>query len=576
MNNKRIAEIFYEIADMLEIEGERTIFEIRAYRKAALTIETLQEDLEDIYKKRGLDGLMELPGIGKGIAGSIEEYIKTGRIKKYEKYKKKYPIDFTNLTQIQGLGPKKAYRLYKVLGVKDIATLKQAVDKHKIRELEGFGERSESEIGKGMGMLDSGGRQLLGRVLPEAEAITRKLLASQLADRVEIAGSIRRMKETVGDIDILVISSKAEKTMDFISKMDEVENVLQRGPTKITLRLKIGLNCDIRVIERRSFGAGMQYFIGGKAHNVKMRQIAIKQGYKLNEYGLLDKKGKNVGGEEEKSIYEKLGLQYMEPEMREDRGEIELAQEHKIPRLVQLEDMRGDLHMHTKYTDGANTIEEMVKYAIKIGREYVGFTDHSVHEYVTGGMDEKKYERYSNEIDAVRKKYEGKINILKSAETDILKDGSLDFGKKSLDKMDYVLGAIHTNLNMPKDEMTKRLIRCIEANVVDIIAHPTSRLINKRQPINLDLDKVFEAAKDHNVIMEIDSFPDRLDLNDENIFRARQYKLKFSIDTDAHRTDHMEVMRYGVGTAKRGWLKKEDVINTMPFNEMTRLFKRSN
>lgn len=574
MENKKIAELFEEMADMLELEGDKRVFEAKAYRKAAQAIDTLQEDVAEILRKRGTEGLMEIPGIGKGLAERIREYVETGKIKMYLELKKKYPVDLATLTRIQGLGPKRAFRLYKELRVKDIEGLKKVIEKHRIRGLEGFGEKSESEIAKGIEILESsGGRMLLGKALPEAEAIIEKLMKSGFVERAEIAGSTRRMKETVGDLDILVISSKSEKSMDFIAKMDEVESVVLRGPTKITVRLRIGLNCDIRVIEKGSFGAAIQYFIGSKAHNVKTRQMAIKKGYKLNEYGLFDRKERSVAGDDEREIYSKLGLDYIEPEMREDRGEIELAQEHKIFRLVQLADIRGDLHVHTKYSDGMNSMEEMVREAMRIGREYIGFTDHSRAEYVAKGMDEKKFGKYSDEIDALRKKYRGRIEILKSAETDILKDGSLDFGRKSLDEMDYVLAAVHTHTNMKREEMTKRMIRCIEGNLVDVIAHPTDRLINQRPPIEADWDRIFDAAKDHGVVMEIDSFPDRLDLNDENILKARRYKLRFSIDTDSHRTDHLQLMRYGIGTAKRGWLRKEDVINTLGFGELERLFK---
>lgn len=574
MDNKKIADMFEEIADMIEIEDSKRIFEIRAYRKAALTLETMQEDVADILEKKGLEGLMELQGIGEGLAKKIEEYVKTGKMKKYQEYKKKYPLDLYNLTKIQGLGPRKAFKLYKTLGVRDIEGLKKAVEKHEVRGLEGFGERSESEIAKGLAMHASGeGRMLLGSALPQAEAIIKKLMGSGFVGRAEVAGSSRRMRETVGDIDLLVISDKPEKVKDFVSRMSEVESAISSGPTKTTVRLRIGLNCDIRVLPRESFGAALQYFIGSKAHNVKMRQIALRKGYKLNEYGLFDKKGRSVAGEEEREVYAKLGLDYMEPEMREDRGEIELAMEHKIPTLVQLGEIKGDLHMHTKYTDGLNSIEEMATEAIRLGREYVGFTDHSKSEYQAHGMDDRRYEAYLKEIDSVRKKYGDRIKIFSSAETDILKDGSLDFGRKALEKMDYVLASVHNNLNLPKDEMTERIVRCLESNMVDIMAHPTDRLINQRPPINADWDRIFEVAKDHGVVMEIDSFPDRLDLNDEGIFKARQYNLKFSIDTDSHRTTHMQLMRYGVGTAKRGWLKREDVINTRNYKEIMKFFR---
>ena len=566
--------MFYEIADMLEIEDEKRIFEIRAYRKAALSLETMQEDVEEVFRKNGIEGLREIPGVGEGLAKKIIEYIETGRMKKYEEYKKKYPIDFAGLTQIQTLGARKAFRLYKSLGIRNVDDLKKAIADHRIMELEGFGQKSEAELRKGLELIESGGgRMLLGTALPEAEAIIGKLKGSGLASRVELAGSCRRRRETVGDLDILVTSEVPGKVMDFVAGLGEVESVTLKGPTKTTVRLKIGLSCDIRVLERKSFGAGMQYFIGSKDHNVKVRQIAIKRGYKLNEYGLFDMEDRIIAAEDEETIYEKLGMQMPEPEMRENRGEIELALEHRLPRLVQLSDIRGDLHVHTLHSDGNNTLEEMVGEAGRRGLEYVGITDHSKSEYVARGMDEARFQKYSKEIDDFNEKSGSKVKVLKSAETDILKDGSLDFSNKALDEMDYVLASIHTSLNMSKDEMTKRVIKCMESGRMNIFAHPTDRLINERAPIQLDLDKVFEAARENNVVMEIDSFPNRLDLNDENIFRARKYGLKFSVDTDSHRTGHMDLLKYGVWTAKRGWLTREDVINTMPLVKLRRFFK---
>ena len=575
MNNKKIAELFNEIADMLELSKEKRIFEIRAYRKAALTLESMQEDVSDILEKKGIDGLMDIQGIGKGLAEKIKEFVSTGKIKKYVELKKKYPIDFSNLTRIQGMGAKRAFVLYTELGVKNIEDLKIMVKNHKVRELKGFGERSEREIENGLALLESSkGRLLLGTALPEAESILKRLKASGLVEKAELAGSTRRMKETVGDLDILVTSNKPQAVMAYVKTIPEAESVIAQGPTKTTLWLKIGMSCDIRVVPLESFGAAMQYFIGSKDHNVKVRQIAIKKGYKLNEYGLFDTNGKIIANENEAEIYKKLEMQYPEPEMRENRGEIELAQEGKLPKLVSLENIIGDLHVHSKHSDGLNTIEEMVIEAHKLGRKYIGFTDHSKTEYIAHGMDEKRFAEYSNEIDLLNEKFSGKIQILKSAETDILKDGTLDFSNESLEKMDYVLASVHTNINMPKDEMTKRIITAIESGYVNILGHPTDRIINQRPPINLDLDKVFQAAKDNNVIMEIDSYPDRLDLNDENILKAKEYSLKFSISTDSHRTQHLFLMRYGIGTAKRGWLKKDDVINTYPLEKLLNTFKK--
>ncbi len=576
MYNSQIAEIFEEIADMLELDKEKDRkFEILAYRKAAVTIGTLQEDVGDIYRKRGLAGLQELPGIGKSTSEHIKEYIETGRLKKYDELKKKYPIDFARLTNIQGLGAKRILKLYKMLGVKNIDDLKRAIKAHEIRDLEGFGEKSESEIGKSIAMLESsGGRMLLGIALPEAERIRDAIRNSGLVERVEIGGSTRRMKETVGDLDILVISSKSDAVMDFVSRLSEVERTLAKGPTKTTVRLKIGLNCDIRVLEKSSFGAAIQYFTGNKDHNVKLRQIAIGKGLKLNEYGLFDKKGTNTVTGSEEEIYRKLGLDWIEPEMREDRGEIELAQQHKLPRLVQLGDVRGDLHVHSRYTDGANSIEEIADEAAKLGREYIGMTDHSKSEYVTGGMTDKEFEKYFAAVDKINDKFDNRITLLKSSEMDILKDGSLDLQNKTLDSMDYRLAAVHTSLKMDEDEMTKRIIKAFDTGYINIFAHPTERIINQRPPIKMNLDKIFEAAKDNGVALEIDSFPNRLDLSDENILLARKYGVKFAIDTDAHRTEHLKLMRYGVSTAKRGWLTKDQVINTRSLKELRTFFKR--
>ena len=413
----------------------------------------------------------------------------------------------------------------------------------------------------------------LGAALPEAEAMVKKLMESKLVERAAIAGSTRRMRETVGDLDILVTSSKAEKVMDFITSLPEVADVTPEGPTKTTVRLKIGLSCDIRVVEGSSFGAALQYFTGNKDHNVKVRQIAIRLGYKLNEYGLFDRKNRNVAGTEEESIYKKLGMDIMDPEMREDRGEVELSLQHKLPRVVKLDDMVGDLHVHTNHSDGSASIIEMAQRAESLGRKYIGITDHSKSEYVAHGMDDRQFAKHLGEIDKANDSLDG-IRLLKSGEIDILKDGNLDLQKKTLSLMDYRLASVHTNLNMGSEEMTKRVMTAIESGDVDILAHPTDRLINARGPIAMDLDRVFQAAADNGVALEIDGHPDRLDLNDENIIKAMRYKVKFTIDTDSHSTDHLSLMRYGVSTAKRAWVTPDLVLNTLNIDRLLRVFKK--
>jgi DNA polymerase (family 10) len=582
MDNKKISEIFDEIANMLSLEDFPNVrFEVRAYQKAALMIGTMQEPVDEIYRKGGIKALMELPGIGATMSKHIEELVNTGKLSKYEKLKKKYPIDMASLTAIPGLGAKKAILLYRKLGVKNKEDLKKAIGSHKIKELEGFGEKSEEAIREGLLMLEAGsGRQILGYVLPIAERMVEKINNSGLVEKVMIAGSARRMRETVGDIDILAISKKGPEVMDFFANMEEVSSVLQKGPTKSSAFLKIGLNCDLRVLEPLSFGAAVQYFTGSRDHNIQVRQIAVNKGYKLNEYGLFNKSNKNIGGASEEGIYEKLGMQWMPPEMREARGEVKLALEHKIPRLVGLGDIKGDLHTHTKETDGVNSLEEMAEAAAKLGYEYIATTNHSKSERVANGMDDKKFKAYFKKIENVRKSMDGKISILYGAEVDILKDGSLDLEKGTLKQMDCVVAAVHTSFNMSEKEMTDRVIKAFDSGLVDVFAHPTGRLIgdmkmHKARPgYQIDLDKIATAAEEHGVALEINAFPDRTDLNDTNIIALSKYKVMFSIDTDAHSTSHLNFMRYGVGTARRGWLTKDKILNSLNLINLRKILDR--
>ncbi len=576
MKNREIAEMFDEIAAMLSIDDTKTSrFEVRAYQAAALNIAGMQEDVAAIYRRGGVAALMEIPSVGKGIAGHIEEYLKTGHIKKYDMLKKKYPINFTELMKIEGIGAKKCVTLYRMLGVRDVAGLRKAVSGHKVRDLEGFGEKSEEALAKSLAMADStGGRMLLGDVLPEAEAMVAELSRSGLVYKAIIAGSTRRMRETVGDLDILVLADDGPKVMDFFEKMEGVERALVKGPTKTTVQLRLGLTCDLRVISPDSFGAAMQYFTGSKAHNIAVRKIAIAKGYKLNEYGLFGRNGKLIVSRDEPEIYGKLGMQWMPPEMREDRGEIKLAQEHRVPELVELKDLKGDLHTHTKETDGQNTLDEMADAAIKAGLQYIATTNHTKSLKVARGMDEKAFAEYFKRVDALNDKYEGRLTILKGAEVDILKDGSLDLNTKTMKGMDCAVGAVHSAFNMPEKEMTSRVIKAIESGLIHVLAHPTGRIINVREPYQIDLDRVAEAAAGSNVMLEINSFPNRLDLNDTNIMAASKHKVMFSIDSDAHNITHYANLRYGVGTARRAWLGKARIANTLPLEKLNRQLKR--
>ncbi len=564
--------MFNEIADILELEGSDRKFEVRAYRKAALSIESMQEDVSSLYKERGIEGLLGIPGVGKGLALKIEEYIKTGRMRKYEELKRQYPVDFDSLTRIQGIGAKKAYRLYRELGIKDIESLKKALKEHRIMKLEGFGEKSENEIEYGLGLLEaSKGRILLGVALPEAEKLRNAILKSGYASKAVIAGSIRRMRETIGDIDILVSGKGSDKIMDFVSKMDVVESTISRGKAKATFWLKAGVSCDIRFIEEHQFGAALLYFTGSKSHNVKMRQIALRKGLKLNEYGIFGKDGSVKVAETEDKMYRALGMDYIAPELREDRGELEAAARHALPELINVEDILGDLHVHSNHSDGMNSIEEMVRAAEERGLKYVGITDHSKSEYVAHGMDDAKFMKHIDYIEALSKRFEG-VRVLVGAEVDILKDGSLDLGDKVMDRLDYAIGSVHTSLGMDSKSMTKRISKALESGRVDILGHPTERIINGREGITFDFDEIAAKAAENRVAMEIDSFPERLDLNDENILRARSSGVKFAIDTDSHSISHFSMIRYGVGMARRGWLQKDDVINTYDLSRLLDFF----
>ena len=576
MINKKISEIFDEIANMLSIEETPSSkFEVRAYKEAALAIGSMQEDLEDIYKRGGIPALMEIPGVGKGLAGKIEELIKTGKVTKYEELKKIYPIDFKTLTQIEGLGPKKIAVLYKQLGVKDLETLKKAIGKHTIRELPSFGERSEEKLKEGVGFLESSkGRLRLGDALPEAESIIERLKKSGLVEEAVIAGSARRMKETVGDLDILAISKREKEVMDFFVGMKEVEQAIVKGPTKTTVRLNIGITCDLRVIEPKSFGAAVQYFTGSKDHNIKVRTIAIKKGYKLNEYGLFDRHDKLISSRSEDVIYEKLGMQIMPPEMREDRGEIEIALQHKIPKLIELGDLKGDLHTHTKEAGGANSLEEMAEAAMEEGLTYITSTNHTKSLRVSNGINDKDFMKLFERIEKLNERLDGKFTLLKGAEIDILKDGSLDLKRKTIESMDCAVGAVHSSFNMSKQEMTKRMISAMDSGLLHVLAHPTGRIINEREPYEIDLEQIIEAAERNNIALEINSFPERLDLNDTNIMLASKYKVMFAIDSDAHDTSHLKFLRYGVGTARRGWLQASRVVNAMPLSRLKNWLKR--
>jgi len=449
--------------------------------------------------------------------------------------------------------------------------LEKACKEHKIRRLPGFGPQSEEKILKGIEFYKQGsGRFILGFIIPLVERLVEYLKSHPNAKQVIPAGSYRRRKETVGDIDILAISDKPEEIMDHFVNFPEVEYVHAKGPTKTMVRLKIGLDVDLRVVEEDSFGAALAYFTGSKDHNIAMRELAIKKGWKLNEYGLFDEKGKKIAGRTEEEIYEKLGLEWIPPELRENRGEIQLALQKKLPKLIEYGSIKGDLQVQTNWTDGGNSIEEMVEEAIKIGLKYICITDHTKSLAVTGGLDETKLLKQMAYIDELNKKYKGKITILKGAEVNIQKDGKLDISDEVLSKLDFVGAAIHTHFNLPKSAQTERLIKAMQNPHVDCIFHPTGRVINKRPPYEIDIDKVIEEAKKTNTILEIDAYPDRLDLRDEHIKKCVEKGVKMVIDSDAHSFLHYQYLDLGVSQARRGFATAKDILNTMDVDEFLR------
>lgn len=578
MINNQIAKILREIAAYLDMSG--VAFKPRAYEKAAYAIDGLEEDIRDIYKKGGLKALENIPGVGESIGEKIEEYLKTGKIKYYEKLRKKMPVDLENLLTIEGLGPKMIKKLYNKLKVKTIEDLEKAATNHKIRKLEGFGEKTEENILKGIEFFKkSKGRFILGFVYPLIKEIEDRLKNLKEIEKIVVGGSVRRMKETIGDADFLAVSKNPSKVMDFFVSMPEVINVYEKGLTKSSVRLNNGLDIDIRVIEKESFGAALQYFTGNKDHNIVVRKMAQKMGLKLNEYGLFEGK-KYIAGKTEEEIYKVLGLDYMEPELRENVGEIEAARNHKLPKIIGYDALCGDLQIQTNWTDGSNSIEEMAQEAQKLGLEYIAVTDHTKSLAMTGGSDEKKLLKQMEYIKKVNSKFnppaggrKSKFKILAGAEVNILKDGSLDIKDEVLKKLDIVGAAIHSHFNLSKKEQTKRLIKAMENKNVDIIFHPTGRVIKQRDPYELDIDEVIKAAKKTGTILEIDAYPDRLDLKDEYIRKAIDAGVKLAINSDAHSTKHIHYLHFGIAQARRGWATKNDIINAWPLEKMLKFLK---
>lgn len=571
MKNLIIAEIFEDIADILEIKGDNP-FKIRAYKRAALSMRALAEDVETLAE----DGnLLEIPGIGKDLEAKIVEVIKTGRLKHYEELKKEVPQAILDLMSVPGVGPKTAKVLYEKLKIKNMDDLEKKARQHKISGLPGLKEKAEENILRGIELVKKRSERMsLKEALDLGKELVAKLKKAPGIKRISVAGSLRRMKETVRDIDILVTSHKHKAVMNAFVKLPMVESVLAHGDTKSSILTESGVQVDVRVVEEESFGAALVYSTGSQAHNIHIRHIAKTMGLKVNEYGVFNEKtGKKIAGAEEADVYKALKLAYIQPELREDRGEIEAASKGALPDIIKLSDIKGDLHVHTKWSDGVHSIEEMARAAKALGYEYVALTDHSKTLKVARGLSEKDVLRKLEEIERINKKLKG-IRILSGTEVDILQDGSLDYDDNILKRFDIVVAAIHSGFKQSKERLTNRVVKAMESGRVHILAHPTGRLMGSRDAYELDFDKVFKTAKATRTFLEISSFPDRLDLDDINSRAAKDAGVKLAIGTDSHMADQLSSMALGVSVARRAWLEKKDVLNTFKLAGMLKLIKK--
>ncbi len=573
MKNQEIARIFNEIADLLEIKNDNP-FRIRAYRKAAQNIESLSEDVSEIIGSNRK--LTDIPGIGKDLAEKIIEYVNTGKMQSYEELKAEVPRAILELMSVPGLGPKTAKMIYDKLGIDSIEKLEEAARSHKLQQLPKIREKTEKNILKGIEFLKkSKGRIPLGIAWPVACDIVKALSALKEVKKIDTAGSLRRCKETIGDIDILVVSDKPEKVMDVFTNLPSVSEVLAKGETKSSIRTKDNIQVDIRVVDEKCYGAALAYFTGSKAHNIRIREMAVKKGLKISEYGVFDEKtGKFLSGAEEKDIYDALGLPWIPPELREDTGEIESALKGRLPRLVETKDIKGDFHIHTKWSDGGNTIEEMVEAGRKRGYKYIAITDHTRALGVANGLDEK---RVLEQIEFIRKLNEKNkdVVILCGVEANIGNDGMLDLPPEILRKLDIVVGSVHSGFKQDRETMTKRVVKCINSGLIHVLGHPTGRLLGERDAYEIDMGEVLKSAREKGVAIEVNAYPLRLDLTDINCRRAKEMGVKVVISTDAHWTEQMDYMALGVSVARRGWLEKDDVINTYTVDKLKQWLRRN-
>jgi DNA polymerase (family 10) len=571
MQNAAIARLFAEIADLLEIKGENP-FRVRAYRRAVESLEALGEDVAAVAER---DALEDIPGIGKDLAGKIREFLKTGGVPYLDELRREIPAGVVELMGIHGVGPRTAKLLFDQAGVDSVPKLEELARAGRLAGLPGIKARTEQNILKGIAVWKAGRERMpLGRALGLAEAIVGALGGLPGVARIETAGSLRRMRETVKDIDILVTARDAAPVMRAFVGLPGVAEVLAHGETKSSVRLAEGIQADLRVVEPEAFGAALQYFTGSKAHNIRVRDLAVRKGFKLSEYGVFAAKGeRRVAGASEEEVYAALGLPWIPPELREDAGEVEAALEGRLPRLVEGGDIRGDLHCHTDWSDGRLTLEELVRAAKARGYAYVAVADHSRSSTVANGLDARRLEEQLKAIEALREKVKG-ITVLAGSEVDIRADGTLDFPDELLARLDVVVASVHSRFTQDERTMTDRILRALRNPHVRILGHATGRLLGERDPYAVDLDAVFAAARDAGVAVEINASPQRLDVKDAHARRARELGVMLTIDTDAHAEPHLDFMRLGVGTARRAWLGPDAILNTRSAKDLLAWLRR--
>ncbi|MBW2152432.1 MAG: DNA polymerase/3'-5' exonuclease PolX [Deltaproteobacteria bacterium] len=568
ITNQQIADMLTHISQILSIKGENP-FKIRAYVKAAQTIESLTDQLAAFEDK---EKISKLPGIGEGIAKKLKEFLETGKLKYYEELKQSEYAPLTEFLKIPGMGPKHTKLVYDRLGISTIEQLQKAAEEGKLRNLPGLGDRVEQNILRGIKQVQKYKERFpLAFIFPRAHDISEALKEKKEIKSLLLAGSLRRMRDTIADVDILAVSEQNEKVMAAFVRLPQVQKVLAKGHTRSSILTRDNFQVDLRVVAPESFGAAAHYFTGSKAHNIRIRSLGVEQGLKINEYGVF-KGNQKIGGATEEEVFKSVALPYIPPELREDLGEIEAAQNGKLPRLVGLTDIKGDLHVHTDWTDGINSLEQMAVAAKKRGYQYIAVCDHSPTVGITRGLTAERLISQMEAIAALNRKLDD-FRILCGIEVDIRSDGRLDLENSVLKQLDIVVAAVHTRFAQPREEMTRRIVKAIENPFVHIIAHPTGRLIGKREPYEVNMDTIMDACRANETVLELNAYPERLDLSDINCRKAKEKGVKIAISTDAHRDSHLDLITFGVATARRGWIEPEDVLNTLPLTALLKFLE---